>query len=381
MPGLPAHCWGYPFDWVTRNGVMAAGTPLITTHALCLRSLLVRASDRRHTALAARSCSRSPSTPSTKSRTGSSRRRGDRGYNPHDSRGGVINASAYRAFLLFERRADSSRATTTGGPPSATSTTCCVRSKPTGLGSMRPTACATSSTTSTPVSCSRRWPRSKRWSDHAGCRAIEAGVAYYVRNLFDDGGLPKPFCGRAAADSLPARAIRLRRMHQSGHAVAWPLPCARRNGCRPRWPICSSRWQKPDGSFRSRRLLLGWDNVPMHRWAQAQLFRSLASCSASAAAARRPGGTLRRAPQRHATSTRCRCAALTRALNGPSSCAASAASTTSRTEAGRAGHGAGRWPLDRAPRAGRRGLLLRRARWAWDSAGCRSSTWPAAISR
>ena len=35
------------------------------------------------------------------------------------------------------------------------------------------------------------------------------------------------------------------------------------------------RWQKPDGSFRSRRLLLGWDNVPMHRWAQSQMFRSL----------------------------------------------------------------------------------------------------------
>ena len=35
------------------------------------------------------------------------------------------------------------------------------------------------------------------------------------------------------------------------------------------------RWQKPDGSFRARQLLLGWDNVPMHRWAQAQLFRSL----------------------------------------------------------------------------------------------------------
>jgi hypothetical protein len=36
-----------------------------------------------------------------------------------------------------------------------------------------------------------------------------------------------------------------------------------------------SIWQRPDGSFRSRQLLLGWDNVPMHRWAQAQLFRSL----------------------------------------------------------------------------------------------------------
>ena len=35
------------------------------------------------------------------------------------------------------------------------------------------------------------------------------------------------------------------------------------------------RWQKSDGSFRTRQLLFGWDNVPMHRWAQSQLFRSL----------------------------------------------------------------------------------------------------------
>ena len=34
-------------------------------------------------------------------------------------------------------------------------------------------------------------------------------------------------------------------------------------------------WKKSDGSFRSRQLLLGWDNTPMHRWAQSQLFRSL----------------------------------------------------------------------------------------------------------
>jgi hypothetical protein len=36
------------------------------------------------------------------------------------------------------------------------------------------------------------------------------------------------------------------------------------------------RWQRPDGAFRARQLLLGWDNVPMHRWAQSQMFRSLA---------------------------------------------------------------------------------------------------------
>ena len=35
------------------------------------------------------------------------------------------------------------------------------------------------------------------------------------------------------------------------------------------------RWQKADGSFRARELMIGWDNVPMHRWAQSQIFRSL----------------------------------------------------------------------------------------------------------
>ena len=35
------------------------------------------------------------------------------------------------------------------------------------------------------------------------------------------------------------------------------------------------RWQKADGSFRARELMIGWDNVPMHRWAQSQVFRSL----------------------------------------------------------------------------------------------------------
>jgi hypothetical protein len=36
-----------------------------------------------------------------------------------------------------------------------------------------------------------------------------------------------------------------------------------------------TRWIKSDGSFRSRELWLNWDNVPMHRWAQSQMFRSL----------------------------------------------------------------------------------------------------------
>ena len=29
--GFDEYCWGYPFDWVTRNGIIKAGTPLITS--------------------------------------------------------------------------------------------------------------------------------------------------------------------------------------------------------------------------------------------------------------------------------------------------------------------------------------------------------------
>src|SRR3979409_140227 len=29
--GFEEYCWGYPFDWVTRNGVLKEQTPLITT--------------------------------------------------------------------------------------------------------------------------------------------------------------------------------------------------------------------------------------------------------------------------------------------------------------------------------------------------------------
>src|SRR5215831_7303865 len=30
-PGFEEYCWGYPYDWVTRNGTIREGTPLITT--------------------------------------------------------------------------------------------------------------------------------------------------------------------------------------------------------------------------------------------------------------------------------------------------------------------------------------------------------------
>src|SRR5438552_15644656 len=111
---------------------------------------------------------------------------------------------------------------------------------------------------------------------HEGCReALGKGVTYYLTNLFAENGLPKPF----------SKALRLtvykRELYDCAECINLCLLL------RNRFPQLEMKleavvagilrnWIKPDGSFRSRQLKFGWDNVPMHRWAQSQMFRSLA---------------------------------------------------------------------------------------------------------
>jgi hypothetical protein len=196
------------------------------------------------------------------------------GYNPTDSVGGVINASAYRAFLLtaaakefseerylykaqrnlnFVLRAqqpDGSWFYAKDGVRDFVDHfhTCFVLK---ALGTIERLACDPRITT-----------------------AIEAGVDYYVRHLFDDGGLPKPF------SRAPRMTIYRRELYDYAECINLGTLLA---GRFPKLDVCVraalsdllNHWRKPDGSFRSRQLLVGWDNVPMHRWAQAQMFRSL----------------------------------------------------------------------------------------------------------
>jgi hypothetical protein len=107
------------------------------------------------------------------------------------------------------------------------------------------------------------------------CRvAIERGVEYYINNLFDEQGLPKPF------SKAPRLTVYRHELYDYAECINLGTLL------RGRFPVLDrtvesvlqdlmARWRKPDGSFRSRKLLVGWDNVPMHRWAQAQMFRSL----------------------------------------------------------------------------------------------------------
>jgi hypothetical protein len=272
--GYREYCWGYPFDWVTRTGVIRAGTPLITTTPYCYeafscvyeldgdkRWLHVMRSAAAHAACDIQDRKISVDTCAA-------------GYSPADDCGTVVNASAYRAFLLASaaRRFDQpewwriaernlnfvlSVQEPDGSWPYAVDGvrnfvdhfhTCFVLKALTKIESV---------------------------TGHQGCRqAIDSGVTYYVRHLFDAEGLPKPFA------RAPRLTVFRRELYDYAECINLAtLLCGRFALLDARLSSALhdllTRWQRSDGSFRSRKLWFGWDNVAMHRWAQSQLFRSL----------------------------------------------------------------------------------------------------------
>lgn len=274
-PGQDRYCWGYPFNWGTVRGTIWAGTPLITTVPYVYEAFRevykidcnarwreIMLSIAEHglldykdfkTSDRAASCSYTP--------------------NPEQSVS-VINANAYRAFLLTQAAEDFS---------DERYRKVADRNLHFVLESQNPDGSWPYATDGKRDfidhfhSCfvMKALAKVEALTGNPECtRAIERGVDFYVRNLFDERGVPKPF-------SKPPRLIVYRReLYDYAECINLGMLLRGRFDKLDRLvdgvvDQVLTVWQKPDGSFRSRQLLLGWDNVPMHRWAQAQLFRSL----------------------------------------------------------------------------------------------------------
>ena len=109
----------------------------------------------------------------------------------------------------------------------------------------------------------------------ASLEALSKVLTITLEYLFAEDGLPKPF------SKAPRLTVYKRELYDCAECINLCLLL------RDRFPQLETTletvvkgimkdWIKPDGSFRSRRLHLGWDNVPMHRWGQSQMFRALA---------------------------------------------------------------------------------------------------------
>ena len=95
------HCWGYPFDWQSVNGLIPKDTPHIIATPYCYEAFirLFEVTGRERYLEVARSASAFVfrdlnDTPTSKDAAAGS-------YTPFDS-GKVINANSYRAFVLFD---------------------------------------------------------------------------------------------------------------------------------------------------------------------------------------------------------------------------------------------------------------------------------------
>lgn len=268
------YCWGYPFDWVTRNGTIKEGTPLITSTPYVYEAFLQAAaldpreewrqvlrSIVRHgcldikdfkTSVAASSCS----------------------YTPFD-KGGVINAAAYRGFLLTSASKVFSH---DAYWRIAERNLNFVLEAQNPDGSWFYAADGVRDFVDHYHTCfvMKALAKIHTLTSHSGClEALHRGVDYYLKNLFAQDGLPRPFA------RAPRLTVYNRELYDCAECVNLCLLL------RGRFPELNTtlqivltgvlkEWIRPDGSFRSRRLRLGWDNVPMHRWGQSQMFRSLA---------------------------------------------------------------------------------------------------------
>jgi hypothetical protein len=273
-PNFKEYCWGYPFDWAWRGGVIKQQTPLITTTPYVYEAFLqvyeldprkewreVIESIARHalfdikdfkTSEAASNCS----------------------YTPFGE-GGVINAAAYRAFLLTS----ASRAFSNEDYwRVAERNLNFVLENQNRDGSWYYAVDGVRDFIDHFHTCfvMKALAKIHALTAHEGCKqALSQGIKYYLENLFDEDGLPKPF------SKAPRLTVYKRELYDCAECVNLCLLLRDRF---PRLQTTLERvvahileaWVKQDGSFRSRQLHLGWDNVPMHRWGQSQMFRSLA---------------------------------------------------------------------------------------------------------
>jgi hypothetical protein len=272
-PGYKHYCWGYPFDWVTSGGTIAMGTPLITTTPYAYEAFLhvyqidkkdkwleIIRSIAEHTMHDYKDYATSPEASACS-------------YTPFDE-GGVINASAYRAFLLTSASIQFSE--DKYWRVAERNLNFVLQSQQSD-GSWYYAADGTTSFIDHFHTCFvlKALSKIEQLTGHEGChKAIEKGVDNYTRNLFDEEGLPKPF------SQAPRFTVYRHELYDYAECINLAVLLRNRYSELDRLLLVVlqdllSRWQKPDGSFRSRKLLIGWDNVPMHRWAQAQMFRAL----------------------------------------------------------------------------------------------------------
>jgi len=273
-PGFEDYCWGYPFDWQTAAGLFEAGRPLMTTIPYAYEAY--EAGQRATGAAAYLDVMRSIASfafeqiPSAEIEPGVKAA----SYTPYDRRR-VVNASAYRGCLLAAAGARFGR---DDWVDEALANLAFVVRNQREDGSWLYALDGYDAFVDNLHTCLVLKNLLMAWrttGQEELLDAFKAGYAYYRGRLLDDDGLPIPFAEKQ-------RLVLVKReLYDYAEGIGLAL-LAREidpeadNVLTRLVSDVLERWHLHDGHFATRRLVSGWNRVPYHRWAQAQVFCALA---------------------------------------------------------------------------------------------------------
>jgi hypothetical protein len=275
IPGYRGYCWGYPFDWQNVNGLMPKGTPHITATPYCYEvftGLYERTNDEGFFNVASSIVNfvleDLNDTPTGQGAAASS-------YTPHDH-GKVVNASAYRAFVLFDaalrfqnekchdkadknlefilqsQRADGSWLYAVDNPAESFIDhfhTCFV--------------------------LKNLFKINRDLQREEVRRAIQKGYEYYRNALFDAYGSPKLFAIAPRTEMVQLEMYNFAETITLGALLANEIPGALEFAEKMAARLIE-QYQLPEGYFVTRVYRGGKKHtVPFLRWPQAQLFLAL----------------------------------------------------------------------------------------------------------
>ena len=277
LPGYSGHCWGYPFDWQNASGLWRKNTPFITSTPYCYEAFvgLGEVSGEAKYFDVAKSIARF--VHDDLNDTPTSPRAAAASYSPlvHDK---VINASAYRAFVLFDA---AHRFALTQYLEKAEKNLQFVLEEQRSNGSwLYAAGTETESFIDHFHTCfvlKNLFKINQHLRNAEVRQALTKGYAYYRKALFHPDGMPRYFARSPRTQIVRVETYNLAEAITLGVLLGNEFPAAIGVARDLAGRLCRE-FQLPDGHFVTRVYRGGIRHTtPFLRWPQAQVFYALTS--------------------------------------------------------------------------------------------------------